>query len=686
MLSYNAKLRIGFIGAGVLALIIGLSSWVSSRNLAESKDWESHTFGILSKLERLSAAIRESEISLLSYLSTRQKIHVQNYENSKLVAIDAWNELKEQTRDNPEQQLTLDKINESFLKRDRLIHEIMLQQGDVVRIKALIVPIAEDIKRLAEELKQRENELLVVRSSDSKVKMLVAEWILAMSFLFNILVLIVLYRFLNNEYGLRVRTERDFFEKNTLLGLIMENMADGVVVLDRSGSRILLNDKSERLLATSADLLTLLDNLEAKQGKVILKEGTPEEQIILANGTALNDAEGKNLGKVFLLSDITLEEQISNEKEAYMREMLMIKTALDCVSSNIMIADNDLNVVYTNKSVINMFQTAKENIRSEYPSFSPEAILGSCIDGYHSHPEKQRGVLSTFNSTYKSSISIGGREFNLSADPVINEKGERLGSVVEWLDVTERNRKESQINQLNRELEENVKKLEYANRELEAFSYSVSHDLRAPIRGVDGFARIMLEDFSSKMDPEAVRLLNIIASNSKFMGQLIDDLLAFYRVSKVEPKSDRVDMKHMVLDAIEIINQEYQYEKVNTRISDLPIIRGDGSMLKQVWLNLISNAFKYSSKSENPIVEIGYLSGESDKTFFVKDNGVGFNNQYTHKLFKVFQRLHSNEEFHGTGIGLAIVDRIVKRHGGEVRAEGKIGEGATFYFTIPNKE
>ncbi|WP_246050545.1 ATP-binding protein [Leptospira langatensis] len=676
----------GFIGAGFLALIIGFSSWISSRNLAVSKDWESHTFGILSKLEKLSAAIRESEINLLSYVSTRQRIHVQNYENSKLVAIEAWQELKAQTGDNVEQQLTLNKIEKAFLKRDQLIHEILDHPGDAERIKARIIPVEEEMKHLAEDLKQRESKLLVIRSSDSKTKMMIAEWILGISFLFNIFVLVVLYKFLNNEYKLRAKTETDFFEKNTLLGLIMDNMADGVVVLDKSGSRILLNDKSEKLLAESSDLLISLDNLKSKQGKLVLKPGTAEEQIILANGTTLNDREGRDLGKVFLLSDITLEEGISNEKEIYMREMLMIKTALDCVSSNIMIADNDLNVVYTNKSVVNMFQAAKENIRTEYPNFSPESLLGSCIDSFHVHPEKQRHILSTFNFTHKSSISIGGREFNLSADPVIDEKGERLGSVVEWLDVTERNRKEFLINQLNRDLEENVKKLEYANKELEAFSYSVSHDLRAPIRGVDGFARIMLEDFAPKMEPEAVRLLNVIASNSKFMGQLIDDLLGFYRVSKVEPKADRVDMKHMVMDAIEIINQEYQYDKIDTRISDLPIIRGDGAMLKQVWLNLISNAFKYSSKSQHPTVEIGYLSGEKDKTFFVKDNGVGFNNQYTHKLFKVFQRLHSNEEFQGTGIGLAIVDRIIKRHGGEVRAEGKIGEGATFYFTLPNKD
>ncbi|PJZ77663.1 histidine kinase [Leptospira neocaledonica] len=595
MLSYDSKLRFGLVGVGFLSLLIGVSSWISSRNLAQSKDWESHTFGVISRLESLASSVKETKIRFLLFLSSGKKEDLEYYKTEKQNLFFKLGELKYITRDNQIQIGVLSELEKVMIKRDELVQKFgYSSRNQEVEIEN--ATLENEIDRLIDKLKEKEIVLLADRSSNSKGKEKITDWILFLSVAFNILILAVVYRFLKTESDRRIGAEKVLSEKNDLL------------------------------------------------------------------------------------------EHTLSEKEKVYKEILMIKSALDCASSNIMIADNDLNVIYTNRSVVNMFQAAKENIRNQYPHFSPEALLGSCIDIFHVHPEKQRHILSTFTSTHKSTISIGGRQFNLSADPVIDSSGERLGSVVEWLDVTERNLKEFQINQLNQDLEENIHKLEYANRELEAFSYSVSHDLRAPIRGIDGFTKIMLEDYSNVLEPEALRLLNVIATNSKFMGQLIDDLLAFYRVSKLEPKSDSINMKHMVSDSIEIINQEYGSKSPKVQIAELPPIRGDAPMLKQVWLNLISNAFKYSSKSQDPFVEIGFLNGEGNRIFFVKDNGVGFDDQYSHKLFKVFQRLHSNEEFNGTGIGLAIVDRIVQRHGGKVWAEGKMGQGATFYFTIPNKE
>lgn len=596
MLSYDSKLRFGVVGVGLLGLLIGVSSWISNRNLTQSKDWESHTFSVLSRLESLASSVKESKIRFLLFLSSEKKEDLEYYKTEKQNLFFKMGELKYITRDNDVQQAGLLELEKLLTKKEELVQKIGHSTFKNKETNTENAILENEIDRLIDKLKEKEVSLLSERVHDSKMKEKITDWVLFLSASFNILILVVLYRFLKKESDRRIETENVLFEKNNLL------------------------------------------------------------------------------------------EHTLSEKEKFYNEILMIKSALDCASSSIMIADNDLNVVYTNRAVVNMFQTAKGNIRNEYPNFSPEALIGSCIDSFHSHPEKQRHILSTFTNTHKSSISIGGRQFNLSADPVIDASGERLGSVVEWLDVTERNLKEFQINRLNQDLEENIRKLEYANRELEAFSYSVSHDLRAPIRGIDGFTKIMLEDYSSVLEPEALRLLNVIATNSKFMGQLIDDLLAFYRVSKLEPKSDSINMKHMVSDSIEIINQEYGSRGPIVEISELPPVKGDASMLKQVWLNLISNAYKYSSKSQNPFVEIGFLNGEGNRTFFVKDNGVGFDDQYSHKLFKVFQRLHSNEEFAGTGIGLAIVDRIVQRHGGKVWAEGKMGQGATFYFTIPSKE
>ena len=228
--------------------------------------------------------------------------------------------------------------------------------------------------------------------------------------------------------------------------------------------------------------------------------------------------------------------------------------------------------------------------------------------------------------------------------------------------------------------------LESANKELESFSYSVSHDLRAPLRALDGFSRILLEDYSSSLDAEGNRLLNIIIGNSRKMGLLIDDLLKFSRLSRQEIKFSRIDMFAMANSVFNEIATEEDKTKIEFQLQYLPEAYGDPSMVKQVWINLIGNAIKFSSKKTVRIIEVGYSSGVEENTYFVKDNGAGFDMAYSNKLYGVFQRLHTEKDFEGTGVGLAIVQRVVTRLNGRVWAEGKENEGATFYFTLPEKE
>lgn len=680
MISYDLKLRLGFIGAGALTLFIGIASWISNIRVTESKDWESHTFQVISRLERLSTVLKESEIYLMKFLSSGKDEYLQYYESS--VRDISWNisDLDKLTKDNEQQTSILRELEKNLLKREESIRRILRNRMENEQDRSLLAYLEETGNNLIYTLKNKENQLLSIRIEEASKKALISEWIVFLSVLFNIFLLVVWYKFIRKESFLRQKSERDLFQKNELLGLILENMANGALVFDKNGSMILSNHKSREFLDFDRrpEFVEELYHLEADSKKIKISNENSDDMILFASSSKITDPDGNDFGKVLLLRDISNEEK-------HLKEIVMAKTALDCASSSIMIADNQLNIVYTNKSVINLFRDVQANMALEFSNFSPDHLIGVCIDAFHSHPEKQRGILSSFTSEHKSAISIGGREFILSAAPVIDEGGERLGSVVEWLDVTDRNKKEFEINQLNAELMESVAKLEYANKELEAFSYSVSHDLRAPIRGIDGFARIMIEDYSNILDQEGLRILNVIAANSKIMGQLIDDLLAFYRVSKVEPKRENVNMTQMALDVIQIVTQNYPEKAVSTQVGNLPIVKGDASMLKQVWLNLISNSFKYSANAAEPKVEIGLIDGENEETFFVKDNGAGFDEQYSGKLFKVFQRLHSNEEFDGTGIGLAIVDRIVGRHGGKVWGRGKVGEGATFYFTIPKR-
>ena len=227
--------------------------------------------------------------------------------------------------------------------------------------------------------------------------------------------------------------------------------------------------------------------------------------------------------------------------------------------------------------------------------------------------------------------------------------------------------------------------LEGANKELESFSYSVSHDLRAPLRAIDGFSRILEEDYLDRLDDEGRRLLKVIRENTRRMGQLIDDLLEFSRLGRKAAASTRMDMKKLVEETLAEVETSAE-RRAKVVIGPLPPGYADAMLIRQVWLNLLSNAVKFSSKREQPVVEVSGYEDERYSVYCVKDNGAGFDIQYYGKLFGVFQRLHDAGEFPGTGVGLAIVQRAVAKHGGRVWAEGKVGEGAAFYFALPKRE
>jgi signal transduction histidine kinase len=239
---------------------------------------------------------------------------------------------------------------------------------------------------------------------------------------------------------------------------------------------------------------------------------------------------------------------------------------------------------------------------------------------------------------------------------------------------------------INQELEQRVQErtseLQAAIRELEAFSYSVSHDLRAPLRSIAGFSRILLEDYQPQLPAEAQQYLQIVDTSAKQMGQLIDDLLTFSRLSRTELKRQRVDPTDLVRRGLEELYAERAGRQVEINIADLPLCWAEPTLLKQVFVNLLSNALKYSRQREVVHIEVGCWERNGEYGYFVQDNGVGFDMQYANKLFGVFQRLHRAEEYEGTGVGLAIVQRIVHRHGGRVWAEAAIGQGATFWFTL----
>lgn len=251
-------------------------------------------------------------------------------------------------------------------------------------------------------------------------------------------------------------------------------------------------------------------------------------------------------------------------------------------------------------------------------------------------------------------------------------------------EVDERQRREEEVRKLNRQLSKGAAELEASNKELESFAYSVSHDLRAPLRHVVGYSELLQKRASSSLDDTGRRYVQTILESAKRMGNLIDDLLSFSRIGRAETRKTPVSLQQIVDEVVAEVRQELRDREVEWKIGPLPVCYGDRSMLRLAIANLVSNAVKFTRMRTPAEIEIGSLGeGQDEVEVFIRDNGVGFDMRYANKLFGVFQRLHLPEDFEGTGIGLATVQRIIHRHGGKVRAEGVVDQGATFYVSLP---
>ncbi len=405
-----------------------------------------------------------------------------------------------------------------------------------------------------------------------------------------------------------------------------------------------------------------------------------DEIIIIAfDGRIGYDINGKFLQTHCVLKDVTEQRKV---EDALRKSEEIFNHFMEHSPIYVFFKDAEIRSLRLSKNYEQMLgrplsELIGKNMNDLFPSDMAKKMVADDIrilnDG------KQEIIEEEFNgkqyTTIKFPIVIDGKPTYLAGYTI---------------DITDKKRAEEEIANLNKDLEnkviERTRLLEAANKELESFAYSVSHDLRAPLRAIDGFSKFLLDDHGSKLDPEGKRLLGLIRKNTKRMDQLILDILALSRVTRSEHKTSKTDMAKIAMAMYNELNQSDLQMKVRFTIDPLPEAYADPTYIKQVWFNLISNAVKFSSSKPHPEIKIGGYTENKFNIYFIKDNGVGFNMDYSHKLFGVFQRLHKPEDFEGTGVGLAIVSRIINRHQGKVWAEAKENEGATFYFSIPVKE
>jgi PAS domain S-box-containing protein len=396
---------------------------------------------------------------------------------------------------------------------------------------------------------------------------------------------------------------------------------------------------------------------------------------------------------VMLIRASLLDEEVRTAQETQARLAAIVESSDDAIIGK------SLEGIVTswNRSAESMFgYTADEVVGKPIVIMVPpdrieeEALIiermgrGERIEHYETVRRRQDGTDVPVSVTISPIKEAGGRL--IGASSIARDITEK-----KWAEETVR-RQTVQLQEhaesmrsANDELKRQRAALEAANKELEGFTYSVSHDLRAPIRTIHSFVRIIEEDHGGRLDPDLRRCLDIIAKGARQAGQLIDDLLEFSRLGRQALQRDRVNMVALVQEVVADLRKDHDAPRSSITVADLPPCFGDRRLLKLVWMNLLSNAFKYSQYRDHAQIDLGWRSSEASEercTYFVKDNGVGFDMKYAHKLFGVFQRLHSKEEFEGTGVGLAIVQRIIHRHGGQVWGEGQVDGGATFYFAL----
>ena len=609
-------------------------------------------------------------------------------------------------------------FNKRILHSDSMI--LFKKTGKTALADAMVTSLYSDKSKIFNaEIINHQNLLLANEKSKRDKTSASLQWIyFSIIFIFSGLILFFLY-LLNNNFAKQKKLEAAILQSNETLGAtvqerteqisknenrfrtLIENSGEGISIFNKEYKPIyrsaavtrLVGWNEEELKANDIQSMVHPDDIEKFRAAMESSLAAPKMPVQLIYRSLHKNGQYIWVSKYFTsfildgenvivtnFRDITDQKLLENKLA---ESELLFRTIIETISEGITLADEHFTPFFRNPSAIKMvgelnrtggIEMIHPDERDQIKKIHSEAIES---------PGKKIPFVARYQQTNGKYLHLEGEVNNLMNVPGIN------AIVSNYRDISKIKEAEEALKELNTTLENKVtlrtEQLQKANDAMSAFSYSVSHDLRAPLRGIIGFAKILEEEYGTIMDAEAKRIMAIISLNAKSMGELIDDLLKFSRVAKQDLVKQSCNTNLLIQKIIEELDViRYSPEKIKWKIDSLKETFGDISTLKQVWTNLISNATKYSSNNPEPEIEIGCYAENGQTVFFIKDNGVGFDKKYADKLFKVFQRLHNSSEFEGTGIGLAIVEKIISRHEGKVWADSSVGNGACFYFSIPD--
>ena len=705
---------IGFCVA--LAILAGMSgvSYLSLEGFVERARWVEHTQEVLREAEAVLSDLKDVETGVQGYLITGQEGLLSSYISGLASISKHLRRVNELTAENHEQQKrihVLEKLVEKRLQQAAQLLELAnsgtLLMSDPARTRVSEGKQTMDaIRELMADMRDQEEILLVQRAKDSKRSSDLATTIIGAGTLTSISMLVIAFVFLRREIGQRARAEQAAQASATEIESLYNEAPCGHHSVDRNGTFVRINDTELAWLGYNREEVVgkkkfvdviapeCVQTVHENFPKLVRGFDTPnlEYTMVRKDGStfpvAVNAVPLLDAGGNYVMSRTTMFDisPLKNARTKLQETLSFLDTIVENIPSMIFVKEaKTLRFARINRAEELLIGMPREALigKTDHELFPKEqADFFVAKDREVLANEGVVEIAEENLTTPNGTLILRTRKIGLR---------DSLGRPQYLLgisdDITEQKRAEEAIKALNASLEVRANQLEAANKELESFSYSVSHDLRAPLRAIDGFSKIFEEDYGTQVDDEGRRLLKVIRDNSQRMGMLIDDLLAFSRLGRHPLSTERVDMKSIVARSLDELRVAGEGVNTTVEIRDLPAARADPSLLKQVWINLLSNAFKYSSTRESPQITVGFLAAESSRdhvTYFVKDNGVGFDMRYYDKLFGVFQRLHRSDEFTGTGVGLAIVHRLVTRHGGRVWAEAEPDKGAMFFFSLPD--